>query len=53
MLRTEINDARSQLISRDKLIKELQEQLTDPQRKFILKKEINVSFRNQIFEFNK
>ena len=42
VLRTEINDARSQLISRDKLIKELQEQLTDPQRKFILKKEINV-----------
>lgn len=33
LLRTEINDARTKLISRDNLIKDLQDQLNEPKRK--------------------
>ena len=47
----EINESRSQLISRDNLIKEMQAQLADPQRKFLAASEFKVKMQllNTIF----
>lgn len=47
-LRVEINEARNQLISRDNHIKELQQQLSDPTRNFIVSNELKVSFSPKI-----
>ena len=43
VLRAELNESRNQLNSRDDLIKEMQSQLADPQRKFILTNELKVT----------
>jgi hypothetical protein len=42
LLRAEINDARTQLMTRDNFIKELQEQLAEPHRKQILANDLKV-----------
>ena len=45
-LRVEINECRNQLNARDSLIKEMQMELADPQKKFLLTNELKVGIKN-------
>lgn len=51
-LRVEINEARNQLISRDIRIKELQQQLADPTRNFIVSNELKARNENEILKLD-
>ncbi len=43
-LRAEINECRNQLIARDTLIKEMQMELADPQKRFLITNELKVGY---------